>query len=170
MLELVSGNHEVLTQELPQFDFENPPLDPKELANQLFEVMEKNNGLGLAANQVGLQHRVFVLNCNPKLACFNPRIVYTSDDYSVGDEGCLTWPGFVMKVRRPKNIRIRFQDETGQTKTESLGGLVARVAQHELDHLNGITFFSRAKKHHIEQAKRKFELNKRKLKKVINYV
>ena len=170
MLELVPDTHECLKQEIEDFDFANPPIDPKDLAKQLHDKMELEGGLGLAANQVGLQYRVFVINSNPKLTCFNPRIVYSSDEYSVADEGCLTYPGFFMKVRRPKNIRLRFQDENGEVKSISLDKTVSRVAQHELDHLNGITFFDRANKRHVEQAKRKYELNQRKAKRIMSYV
>ena len=164
---LVPETHELLSTELEDFDFHNPPVDPKELTKELRYLMEREGGIGLSANQVGLQHRVFVINSNPALTCFNPRIAYYSDEHCVMEEGCLSYPGLYVKIRRPKTIRLRFQDENGELRSESLGGLVARVAQHELDHLNGVNYLDRAKKIHLDQAKRKSKIMKRKAKKLL---
>ena len=120
-----------------------------------------------AANQLGLEHRVFVLNTKPDpIVCFNPKIVHYSEKYAVTEEGCLTFPGLFVKIRRPQWIRVRFHEADGSMRTETLNGLAARAFQHELDHLDGVNYLSRAKKIHMDQAKKKQKLIDRKLKRM----
>jgi len=76
--ELVKHDHPLLSTVLEHFDFDNPPIDPVELATNLTETMLKNNGLGLSASQCGLPYRAFVIANNPVMACFNPRIIDAS--------------------------------------------------------------------------------------------
>ena len=84
-----------------------------------------------------------------------PKIVFYSEKHAVHEEGCLTFPGFFVKIRRPEWIRVRFYDIDGKIQTESLNGIPARAFQHELDHLNGILFTQRANSYHLEKAKKK---------------
>jgi len=88
--DLVDANDPILKQKLPRFDFNNPPADPHEIAHILAQTMIKNEGLGLAANQVGLPYRVFVVMGNPIRCCFNPIIVDESEDTLLMEEGCLS--------------------------------------------------------------------------------
>lgn len=126
------------------FDFSNPPVDPVELSTTMLKVMYDNNGIGLAANQIGLLYRVFVMRGHPEsFACFNPRIVNTSGELVEMDEACLSLPGVSGKVKRPENIRARFQTPSGETLTMDFSGMTARVFQHELDHLDGRLFINR---------------------------
>lgn len=142
---IVSDDHPLLKQELAEFDFANPPIDPVQLAVDLIDAMHRYNGLGLSANQVGLPYRVFVMKTNPATACFNPRIVDESNDKSSIHEGCLTYPGIIIKnVKRSAHIKVRFQSADGQTHTEKFSGLTARVFLHEYDHMQGVNFFRRA--------------------------
>ena len=165
-LTIVPPSHPNFYRELPQFDF-NGDVDPHELVKEMTEMMQKAGAAGLAANQLGLEHRMFVLNTQPEvLACFNPRIVHESDEFAVLEEGCLTFPGFWVKIRRPSWIRVRFQDADGVVQTENLNKIPARAFMHELDHLNGIDYMSRAKKIHMDKAKRKQKLIERKLKRM----
>lgn len=168
MLELCHKTN--LYKELDLFNFNDPPIDPVELKQQLHDAVKTYNGMGLSANQLGLDYRVFVLNSNPFTICFNPRIVRYSEDFAVLEESCLTFPELRVKIRRPEWIRVRFQDETGKVHTESLQGLPARVFQHELDHLDGINYLDRANKIHLDQAKRKSKIFNRKMKRVKKYV
>ena len=104
---LVPGDSEILRREIPRFDFANPPVDPIELADQLARAVLEHDGIGLSANQIGLDHRLFVIRANPILACFNPRTVAESPQTVTLEEGCLSFPGLVVKVKRPHEIRVR---------------------------------------------------------------
>jgi len=151
----------VLTTETQYFDFENPPMDPNELSLTLIRKVNEHNGLGLSANQLGIPYKVFVIKGNPNIVCFNPKIVSHSDDETIMVEGCLSYPNLLIKIRRPVEIRTRFQVPSGVTTTKPFVGLTARVFQHELDHLNGIAFFNRANLYHKEQAFRKLKNDNR---------
>jgi peptide deformylase len=152
ILNLVNKNDPILKTELEHFDFSNPPTDPIELAHDLAQTMIDRKGIGLAANQVGLPYRVFVISGEQILACFNPRIVDYSSEQVYMIEGCLSHPGLAIKVKRPSTIKVRYTQPNGETKTEKFQGLTARVFQHELDHLNGIVHINRASLIHKEQA------------------
>jgi peptide deformylase len=164
-LNIVPISHPNFNKELEPFQFDGK-VDTKELTDKMIEMMKSASAMGLAANQLGLEHRVFVLNCEPQLVCFNPKIVHESEEFAVKEEGCLSYPGLWVKIRRPKWIRVRFQDVEGKMQTENLDGMVARAFQHELDHLDGRNFLARAKKIHLDQAKRKMKLIERKLKRM----
>lgn len=155
--DLVASNDPILKQEMPRFNFKDPPMDPHEIAHILAQTMIKNEGYGLSANQVGLPYRVFVVIGNPILCCFNPRIVDVSEDVLTMEEGCLSYPDLYVKIKRPQVIRIRYTQPDGETVTKQYQDLTARVMQHEIDHLNGICHLDRANKYHINQAKKKRE-------------
>lgn len=165
-LHIVPPSHPAFTKHIETFQFDGDT-DVKQLSEDMIEMMQKAGAAGLAANQLGLEHRVFVLNTTPDpLVCFNPKIVHYSEKFAVQEEGCLTFPGLFVKIRRPQWVRVRFQDVDGNMQTETLNGLVARAFQHELDHLDGINYMTRAKKIHMDQAKRKQKLIDRKLKRM----
>jgi peptide deformylase len=120
--------------------------------------MYEYNGLGLAANQVGEPYRIFAMRGQPEnFVCFNPRIVQPSEMEVVLEEGCLTYPGLLVKIKRPQHIRVRFQLPNGDTITKQFTGMTARVFQHEMDHLNGLVFFNRANRYHKELAFKKWK-------------
>ncbi len=97
------------------------------------------DGVGLAAPQVGILSRVIVVNYGASpYALLNPRLVWTSKGTSVLDEGCLSVPGIVVPVRRPKKIRVVALDESGTVVETQATDLLAKILQHEIDHLNGI--------------------------------
>jgi peptide deformylase len=154
---LVPSNDPILRQVTPRFNFQDPPMDPHELAHILAQTMIKNDGLGLAAPQIGLPYRVFVAMANPILCCFNPKIVDVSEDEIYMEEGCLSYPGLYVKIKRPQVIRIRYTMPNGETVTGQFQDLTARVMQHELDHLDGICHLNRANKFHLDQAKNKMK-------------
>lgn len=151
-MKLIETTATILHTELDKFDFENPLIDPEELSIQLVESMRKYEGIGLSANQVGLPHRVFVMEGEPAYACFNPRIVLEGTEKVTLEEGCLSFIGLNVKIKRPKVIKVRFQGPDGEVYTKTLTGLSARVFQHELDHLNGKVFYSRANTFHRDAA------------------
>lgn len=156
----------MLRAEMPEFNFANPSEDPLELTQTLIKTMKQGNGIGLAANQIGKQVRVFAMMTDPPMVCFNPKITWESDETVVLDEGCLSYPGVAVKVKRPKSIRVRFQDPYGNVIVKKFTGIAARVFLHELDHLDGVEYFSRANPMHKERFKRKWEKNVRLLKNI----
>jgi len=165
-LEFVSETSPVLLQECKEFDFNNPPFDPKEFAQALHDKMIKSDGLGLSANQVGKPYRVFVMRTGEEpYAVFNPKIVDTSDRELVMKEGCLSFPLLYLNVKRPDAVRIRFQNEIGETRTEQFIGMTARIAQHEFDHMNGKVYTQKASAFETHRALRKRMILKRKVKK-----
>jgi len=156
--DLVDGKDSILKTTCVPFDFSNPQIDPQELADNLKESMIKHNGVGLSACQVGYPLRVFAVG-NPQdpdniIVMFNPRIVDESGDMVLMEEGCLSYPGLFIKIKRRERIRLRHADATGNIITQVYDGIPARIILHEYDHLDGITYHTRASQYHIEQAKR----------------
>lgn len=162
--ELVPCTDPILKQPLEKFDFTNPPVDPIELAHDLAETMIANNGLGLSANQMGLPYRAFAMKAEKIIVCFNPIIVDMSTETVTLEEGCLSFPLLFVKVKRPKKIKVRYTEPNGNVVTKVFDGMTARVFQHELSHLNGLTFMQEASRIHIEQAKNKLKKLQRKTK------
>jgi len=165
ILTLVDNTDQILKTKLEPFNFYTPPCDPIKLAKDLTETMISNHGLGLAANQVGLPYRVFVLTGEQVYACFNPRIVDISSEMVYINEGCLSYPGMVVKIKRPRAIKVRFTMPNGETTTTKFDGLTSRCFQHELDHLNGICHLDIAHPFHKEKSLKLLKIHNRILKK-----
>lgn len=143
---LVLEDNTILREVIADFDFNDPPVDPNAFASSLVETCRERNGYGLAANQCGFKHRVFVMGAGDEfVAFFNPKILSVSSEESLMVEGCLSFPMLAIKINRPKLIEVEYQDFTGRTHTQYLDGLSSHVFQHELDHLNGICYTERAK-------------------------
>lgn len=161
-MELVKPSDPILRQECKPFDFTNPQLEITSFAHELVRFMYEKNGLGLAANQVGVNLRVFALRASPQnFVCINPRIVWFSEETILLEEGCLTFPNLLVKIKRPSFIRVRFFTPNGETRTEKFVGMTARCFQHEMDHINGILFYDKSNRYHKEQAfKKKVKLDK----------
>lgn len=155
--ELVDIKEDIMKRELEKFDFENPQVDPIQLTKDLAETMIQNNGLGLSANQIGYPYKAFVINAEQIIAVFNPTIVHAEDDQIVLEEGCLSIPGFYVKVKRPNKIRVRYTQPNGQVVTKVFDGMTARIFQHEYDHLMGINMKQRANRYHLEQANKRMK-------------
>ena len=125
-------------------------VDPgiRALIESLFETMYRERGIGLAAPQVGVSQRVFVVDVEgeggerAKLALVNPRMVRSSGSM-VGEEGCLSIPGIHADVKRHAEVTFEAWDENGARMTVHAEGLLARALQHELDHLDGVLFIDR---------------------------
>jgi peptide deformylase len=147
-----------LKNKCQDFDFSNSPFDPIEFAQELVKTMYENNGMGLAANQVGYPFRVFAMRGHPEnFVCFNPKIVQLSETMVLLEEGCLSYPGLIVKVKRPQHCKVRFTTPNGDTITRQFTGMTARIFQHEFDHLDGIRFYDKANKFHRDQALRKWK-------------
>jgi peptide deformylase len=120
------------------------PLKNQDLGEKLLKFMHANGGIGLAANQVGLRERVFVMSVdNNDRVFFNPKIIKSSDYLTPYQEGCLSYPKEYVELMRPDTITIEYQNQEGTYIAESFNQLEARVIQHEIDHLNGITMHDR---------------------------
>lgn len=155
--ELIDCNDPVLRTPIGNFDFTNPPVDPIELAHDLAQTVIHHNGLGLAANQIGLPYRAFAIKADKIIVCFNPRIVDTSTEEIYLEEGCLSFPDLFVKIKRPRRIKVRYTEPNGNVVTTTWEGMTARVFQHELDHLDGIVHINRANRIHVEQAKKQLK-------------
>ena len=126
--------------------------------------MAEEGGIGFSAIQMGLQYRVFAMKIDNEVRFFyNPEILSYSEEYSVYEEGCLSFPELFFKVKRPASISVRFQDNVGNFYEENLTGIEARCYQHEMDHLNGVCFVDRVSKLTLDMAKKKRDKRRRKI-------
>ncbi len=139
----------VLRKEAEEIATDYPNL--QELIQNMYETMLNADGVGLAAPQIGLPIRLFVVGLDalsddiPEYkdylhAFINPRILETGEDTEVIEEGCLSVPGIHENVRRPKSVHVAYTDENLQPHDEWIDGYAARVFQHEYDHLDGKLF------------------------------
>lgn len=154
MYELIEEASKVLRTPPPEFDFENPKEDPKEIEKNMAEAMDKFGGIGLSANQVGLPYKMFVMKTADKgtVGFFNPKLTKASQDTDLMKEGCLSFPDIYLMIKRSKTIEFEYQDSDGEKHTLVLDGLAARCVQHEIDHLNGVIFLQRASRLKLERA------------------
>lgn len=126
-------------------EFDNPTENLR-LAQHLIQLMMRERGIGLAANQAGVNVRLFVMYVEREIFhCFNPEILETGDELVSMKEGCLSFPGERCDLTRPDRILVKFANARGQTQERQLTGMSSRCFQHELDHLNGITMHQRVK-------------------------
>lgn len=115
------------------------------------------DGTGLAANQVGIDARIFVADIGEgPFAVINPQIIEMSVKETVLEEACLSFPGIHVKVSRPDAIRVKYLNERNETVEAELNGFPAKVFQHEIDHLNGLAIIDHASK--VEKARFKDKL------------
>jgi peptide deformylase len=137
----------ILKEKMPDFDFSNPTVDPVELEKQMIELMLSKDGIGLAANQVGVRARMFVMghNSNPEMAqaFFNPEVLACTEDIEDLEEGCLSFPGIFVNIKRPTKIKVQWQNSKGEVQQDEFDGYNCKCFLHELDHLEGITFQDR---------------------------
>ena len=153
MYQLVEEASKVLRTPPMEFDFKNPTHDPKEIEEKLSEAMEKFGGIGLSANQVGIDARVFVMRTQDGIqAFFNPELTRISQETDLLKEGCLSFPDIYLMIKRSKVVEMKYFDANGEEHLITLEGLGARCVQHEIDHLNGIIFLQRASKLKLERA------------------
>ncbi len=120
-------------------------------------LMDDALGIGLAATQVGVLHRLLVYRVQsgaPLAALANPEIEWSSRDEEIAEEGCLSLPAVHVEVERPVHIRVRAQDEYGEPITIEASGLEARVIQHEMDHLDGVLILDRTSRDQRKTAMR----------------
>ncbi len=145
ILEIKKYNDSVLRekcQEVKEVDDEI-----RKIIDDMKETMKENKGVGLAAPQVGIKKRIIVLDLDfikqGEFELVNPKIIQKSRETEIEEEGCLSFPNVFLKIRRSKNIVAEAQDRNGGKIRIEASGFLARVLQHEIDHLDGILFFDR---------------------------
>jgi peptide deformylase len=121
----------------------------RQTAKEMLQTMYSADGIGLAAPQVGIHKQLIVVDCEPEnpaappLILVNPEIKKYGDQFGKDQEGCLSVPGIYMDVERPETVEVIYKDENGRPRTLKADGMLARVIQHEMDHLNGVLFVDR---------------------------
>ncbi|MCA4775209.1 peptide deformylase [Wolbachia endosymbiont of Mansonella ozzardi] len=147
----------------------------KELVNDMFETMYDADGIGLAAVQVGVLKRIFVMGVqlkdikggpagyesNGKFCMINPEITESSDEQIILKEGCLSIPEQSHEIKRPKYLTVKYRDLNNEERMLKASGWLARCIQHELDHLNGILYIRRLSKLKYNMAIKKAQKIKR---------
>ena len=167
MLKLVYAPDPILKKEsleIPQVDDHH-----RKLIKEMYEVMYKANGVGLAAPQVGENLRIFIIDAGAReeekkpITMINPRLLSLGNEIVPYEEGCLSFPDHFAEIDRPDELTIEYIDENNNKKKLITNGFASRIIQHELDHLNGILFvdhLSRLKRDIIIRKMKKFKKEK----------
>lgn len=146
-LALVPGGHSVLHEPAEPVDemyFTDRNQALRELTDELHQMREKHQGVGLAAPQVGVPMQVFVLSYGGRIIeAMNPEIIKWSGNTEVRQEGCISFPGVFLPIQRDTRIKVQYRALDGSTKRYYLSDMQARIFQHEYDHLQGITIKTR---------------------------
>ena len=135
--------------------------DIEKFEKDMTELMQNSYGIGLAANQIGITKRFFAIGSDTfdtfkkSAIIWNPLIKKYSEEKVFDVEGCLSFPDIFVKVERPKQIEVQYETTQGETKTARLNGMESKCFQHELDHLEGITFNKRVSKLRWDMANKK---------------
>lgn len=150
------------------FDFDTQ--NAQELADTLWEECRRLHGLGLSANQVGIDAKVFVMGTDDdnRKNIFNPQVISVSKETELAKEGCLSYPGLWLSVKRPKEVTLSYQTVDGTHVVETFIGLQARIAQHEFDHMEGLNFSDHVSQLKLDMALK--SLNKRAKRYIRKYV
>ena len=145
MLRITKLGEEILRQVAVPVKEEEINDEFRSLIAEMFETMDAANGVGLASPQVNINKRFFVLTADDEVrrVFINPQIIATSSDLSDYEEGCLSIPKIYEVIKRPSKVTVQALDENGKKFTLDAEGLLARIIQHENDHLDGIVFIDR---------------------------
>ena len=143
---LIPSNDKLLHEKIVKCSYN---LDRGKLSYTLTENMFHHNGVGLSANQIGIKERAFVMisdmESQDTITCFNPKIVKESKEMVTMEEGCLSYPELFLDIVRPETIVVKYEDEGKELHKIKLTGFIARIFQHEYDHMEGIDFTQRTK-------------------------
>jgi peptide deformylase len=165
-LPLYDEHHPMLKAVMPEHDINmlpNPVIS--KFARRLLATMHMYQGIGLSANQCGIQERMFVIG---DFVCINPKIVNHSANIIKMKEGCLSYPGLYVTIDRYYEIDVEYYDVEGQLQQRHFEGVTAQAFQHELDHMNGITFTSYVKPVALQLARQKQQKIVKKVKRQTN--
>jgi len=163
MIEILKEDHPILR--LPMPAVENPAALEK-LAHDMFLTMWSNGGIGLAAPQVGITLRMFVMGpqSGPHYVCVNPQVVEFGSEVRA-KEGCLTFPGLWLNISRPSWVQARYQTLDGSWVERRFEGLMARCYLHELDHLDSKLFVDQSSELGLKLARSRQRLEQRRISK-----
>lgn len=159
-MEFKLGPHNSLVQKSESWNF-TQDTNSEELEKAMCQFMLDNHGIGLAANQVGLTKRVFVMGSYTvpgfpePFALFNPRIIESSKEMILDQEGCLSYPGLYLTVKRPSWVIAEYQNSKGDIIEARFEGYLAKCFQHELDHLDGVCFVDKVSQMKLNLAMKK---------------
>ena len=161
MLDIYTLGDEVLRKECSEVKVFDSAL--KMLADAMIETLREADGVGLAGPQVGVSEKIFVVEIpdNNPIVFVNPEIIQTSIETSPYEEGCLSIPGVYFNVIRPSAVTVQAQDVTGKPFTIEATGLLARVIQHENDHLHGKLYVDHLSEKDRERAIKEYERKNR---------
>ena len=145
-MKLVNDTDPILRHPAVDLDYKGN-VDPEELSKEMAPLMFEHGGIGLAAPQVGLNYRMFLMG-DPEsaVACFNPSIVDMSPETTYDVEGCLSFPGLFLKVQRPIEVVTEFTDSNGELQTMTFTEIMARCFCHELEHIDGVLYTDKVAK------------------------
>lgn len=171
-MKLIKAPDIMLENPVQRFDLEN--IHPAPIALDMLDLMEKEGGMGLSANQVGFNGQIFVMKTylnkqyGSPIAVINPVIKGLSKEIEHGAEGCLSHPGLILKVKRPISCMVEFDTLTDNGKSvihieTKFDDIDARIFLHEYDHLHGIQFIDRVSKLKLNMAEKKRTKQKRKV-------
>ena len=159
MLKLYAEPFELLHKPVQDFDFNI--YDPVQIEQEMIAIMKDYNGIGLAANQVGLDARIFIMGsdniegfCKPQ-AFINPKLLKYNEEITSDKEGCLSFPTLYLDVKRPSIIEVSYMNTKGDLEEVRISGYMAKCFQHEYDHLDGVCFTNRVSKLKLEMALKK---------------
>jgi len=167
MINVLQYPHKALTEVSTPFDFNNDKIldydDIEKFQHDMINLMITSRGMGLAANQLGITKRFFVIGSETfdkfkkPAIIWNPSIVRESEEKTLDEEGCLSFIGMFIKVLRPRQVAVQWQNTKGETLMQYLDGMESKCFQHEVDHLNGITFNTKVSRLKWDMAKKKLE-------------
>ena len=152
-MKLIKAPDEFLEKQVKEFDFST--MDPGEISKNMIDLMHKYKGIGLAANQVGVDAQIFVMGEKDPMTVINPIVTEVNTEKVEMEEGCLSFPGLYLKVSSPSVVSVQYLDIEQKECIIKLEGFHARVFLHEYDHLQGITFDQRVSKLRLDMAKNK---------------
>jgi len=158
-LELVEPKHPVLHVVATTDPFDDKDVNWESREQEMFELMERRMGVGLASPQIGSSHRMFVMTfeTGENVGIYNPEILEFSDKTIPMEEGCLTFPLLYFIVTRPEKVKVKFQTNDKQIVEDWLEGRDARCFLHEFDHLQGKLFLEYASDMKLQRAMKKRE-------------
>ena len=156
MIELYSHPHHTLEQVSTPWNWKTDMIDHhsdlEKFEHEMIKFMKDERGLGLAANQIGITKRFFAIGhesfdtFQKHAIIWNPQVINFGTELNIDVEGCLSFKDIFVKVERPKQIEVQYETTQGKTRFAKLNGMESKCFQHELDHLNGITFNKRVSK------------------------
>ena len=163
--ELLESGHPTLS--VPLTHVTDSQEGREQIQQDLVDTMRAKSGIGLSANQIGIGARVFTMYADVKkkdiIVCFSPKIITLSEETVLMEEGCLSYPGLWLKVRRAEGIEVTYENVKGELQEKAMFGLEARDFQHEYDHMEGTNFTKRVSKLKLDLAKKRLKKVRKKL-------